>query len=108
MQKLLNNIFKENNIQAYYITRKANNKFPCVVYNFSEQNSGMSDDEEELTQRTIYINIYHKDNMIEYKNKIQKIMSEAGFIRKSYAVAFWDSELECYELPMIYSYIYDM
>lgn len=108
MQKILSNLFKENGIQAYYITRKANNKFPCVVYNFSEQNNGMSDDEEEVTLITVYINIYHNGNLIEYKNKIKKIMSEAGFIMKTGAVAFWDNELECYELPMIYSYIYDI
>ena len=108
MQKILDKLFKDNDIKAYYITRKANSKFPCVVYNFSEQNSGTSDDVEELFEKTVYINIYNQGNFIDFKKKIMNIMNEAGFIVKSVGVAFWDNELECYELPIIYSYIFDL
>lgn len=107
MEKKILEVLKEAGVPVYYISRKSNSTFPCLVYSFRETFEESSDDDEEITSYSIYINLYSTGNFIDLKNTVKKILKKHDFQKISIGIPVYDEELLCYELVLNYKYSLD-
>lgn len=54
-------------------------KLHITLWNIGDYGGGYSDDETEIEVASIQVNIWSKEDQIELKNKIKRLMAKAGF-----------------------------
>ncbi|MGL5190918.1 MAG: hypothetical protein ACRC7S_14850 [Cetobacterium sp.] len=70
----------ELDIPAYFITR-AENKAPCIVYNYIETPKYFSDNTEKSTQYTVLINLYSLTDIENSKKIVLDTMKKNDFMK---------------------------
>jgi len=104
LNKLILQTLKPIDIPVYYIARKEVNP-PLILFNVTgETGIEFSDDEEKVIRYRITINLFSKNNFMEQKRQIIKLMTQAGFIRNDVQVCDYIEELDVYNLPILFTF----
>lgn len=80
MNELIERTLEPLGIEINYLER-IGNKYPQIVYNFTEYKNASGDNKEETTKYDIYFNIYIEDKLLETVKKVKDALAEAKFIK---------------------------
>lgn len=87
---------KNIGIPVYFINKKDAKAKEYIIFSYTENPVKFADNQEDLTNIIVYMNLYMKDNFLAMKKKIEMIMKELGYIRKTVPNAYYEEKLELY------------
>lgn len=79
----------ELDIPSYFITR-ANNKAPCIVYNYISNPKYFSDNTEKSTQYTVLLNVYCENDVENIKKIVLDTMIKNDFMKTTVQATMLD------------------
>lgn len=62
------------------------------------------DNEEQETVYKVTVNIFARENFVSYKNKILKLMKEAGFMRVDIPSCIYLEDIDLYNQPINFKF----
>lgn len=98
------NTLKVLDIPVYFSSKKEVAP-PLVLFNITSEKGDMFwEDEEQVTVFKITVNIFARENYVGYKNKIIKLMKEAGFIRIDVPSCIYLEDIDLYNQPINFKF----
>ena len=105
MQKTLTQLLTQLDIPISFVAR-GETKLPMVVFNYSEKPNNYEDDNIVSKKFVIRINLFSNTNYIDLKNKIEEIMSNAGFGVIEIPQSIYLEDISVFNQPFVYEYTY--
>lgn len=105
MEELLIKILEEATGLEVYNLERPESVRECIVYNYSDKPFSSCDDKEDITEYTIYLNLYCDRGLNKLKKQIKDALEENNFFKFSIPPANVNDELGMVNQAFQYIYL---
>lgn len=104
MNKLIIQTLSPLGLPIFFMEQGENNSYPQIVFNVRENSWIFSDDKEEGKYYDINMSILSKGDYFTIKEEIENLMVTAGFKKGKGLYPEFVKTLDCYVVPLQFSY----